>query len=113
MTGQNGRAGDAGTLDAVKRLEQALAGHTDANELAVARLAVARGEADGILAAARAAGTEEGRRRVAALLAQATAEAEAIRAGGRADAQEFRERVLAERDDLVAELAAIVTAEEA
>ena len=66
MTGQNGRAGDAGTLDAVRRLEQALAGNTDANELAAARLAAARGEADGILAAARAAGTEEGRRRVAA-----------------------------------------------
>ncbi len=113
MTGQNGRAEDAGTLDAVRRLEQALAGHTDANELAAARLAVARGEADGILAAARAAGTEEGRRCVAALLAQAAAEADAIRAGGRVEAQELRERVLAESVGLVTELAAIVTAEQA
>lgn len=113
MTEQNGRAEDVGTLAAVMRLEQALEEHTGANELVAARLAAARGEAEGILAAARAAGTQEGRRRVAALLADAAAEAEAIRAVGRADAQELLERMLAERDDLVAELAAIVIAEEA
>ena len=111
MTDQHVDAGDSGTLDAVRRLEQALEAHTGANELAAARLATARGEADGILAAARAAGTEEGRRRVAAL--EPTAEVEAIQAGGQAHLQKLRERVLAERADLVAELAAIVTAQEA
>lgn len=113
MTPQNGPGGDAGTLDAVRRLEHALEGHTGAKELAPARLAAAQREADGIRAAARTAGTEEGRRRVAALLVKAAAEAETIRAVSRADAQELRRRVLAERDELIADLAAIVTGDEA
>lgn len=113
MTVRKAGVGGAGTLEAVRRLEQALEERTGAKELAAARLTEARGEADGILAAARAAGTEEGRRRVAVLMAEATAEAETIRAVGRADAEELRERVLADRDELVAEFAAIVTATEA
>ena len=113
MTVRKAGAGEAGTLAAVRRLEQALEGRTGAKELAAARLTEARGEADGILAAARAAGTEEGRRRVAVLMAVATAEAETIRAGSRADAEELRERALADRDELIAEFAAIVTTKEA
>ncbi|MEJ7790425.1 MAG: hypothetical protein WKF65_00425 [Gaiellaceae bacterium] len=111
MTGQNGAVGDSGTLDGVRRLERALEGRSGADELAAARLAAARSEADRILIAAHAAGVEEGRRRAAALLAAAAAEAATIRAGGQADAQELQERVLAERDELVAELAAFVTGE--
>ena len=113
MTEQNGGGGDNGTLDAVRRLERALEGRTGADELAAARRAAARSEADRLLAAARAAGAEEGRRRAAALLAAATSEAATIRAGGRADAQELQERLLAERGELVAELTAILLAEEA
>ena len=109
MSEQSVDPADSGTLAAVRRLEQALGAHSGAHELAAARLATARGEASSILAAARAAGTEEGLRRVAAL--EPTAEVEAISAAGQAHLQGLRERVLAERDDLVAELVAIVTAQ--
>lgn len=112
MTEENGNDGNAGTLDAVKRLEQSLDGHQEAAELAAARLAAAGKEAEAILAAARTAGTEEGSRRAAAYAADAAAEAEATRTRGLADAQELLGRVQADRDDLVDELSAIVTAEE-
>lgn len=112
MSDQNGHAGDGGTLDAVRRLEQTLERRTTANEVTAERLAAARTEADGILAAARTTGTEAGHKRAAALAAQATADVKAIQAGGMAAAEELRERVLVDRDDLVAELTAIITAVE-
>jgi len=112
MTEENRNGGNAGTLDAVKRLEQSLDGHKEAEALAAARLAAARREAEAILAAAREAGANEGSRRAAACAAAAAAEAEATRVKGLADAQELQDRVQADQEDLVHELFAIVTAHE-
>ena len=111
MTARNG-ASTPGALDAVRRLETALGDRPGASDAAKAGLDAARAEAERLLAGARTAGAESGRRRRAELLAEAEAEARALRAGGQADAEELRERVSTQRDELVAELTALLLPEE-
>jgi hypothetical protein len=110
MTGNGASAPTA--LDAVRRLETALGDRTDTRDAADAGLAAARAEAERLLAGARAAGSDAGRRRRAEILAQAETDASALRAGGQADAEELRERVSVQRDELVAELIALLLPEE-
>jgi len=111
MTGQDAHTAHPGTLEEVRRLEQALEGRTDGTELAAARMAAARREADDILTAARAAGFDEGRLRVAALLADANAQAVDIRATGTAHRQELKALVCSQRSALVAAMTATVLGE--
>jgi vacuolar-type H+-ATPase subunit H len=100
-------------LRAVERLESALADDDDVRDAARATLDAARAEAQRLIADARTRGTDEGRRRRAALLAEAEAEATEIRAAGEAEARELLRRVAVERDDLVAELTAELLVPEA
>jgi hypothetical protein len=102
-----------GALEAVRRLEGALEAGNHARVEADDALVAAREEADRLLADARAAGNVAGRRRRDEILHASEAEAMAIHAAGDADAKELLRRVSAERDELVAELAAIVLAQEA
>ena len=97
MTGQDESTGDAGTLEEIRQLEQALDGRTDGTDLAAGRMAAAQREADDILTAARAAGIADGRRRVAALLDDATAQVVTIRATGTAHRQELNALVRSHR----------------
>ena len=99
-------------LGAVRRLESVLEERTG-GDTAEAALDAARAEAERLLADARAAGDDEGRRRSAALLAAADAEATSIRAAGEAAADELLKRVAAERDELVAEFTTAVLPREA
>src|SRR5690242_7617796 len=100
-------------LDAVRRLERALEDRDGARTAADAALDAARAQAERLIADARAAGTATGRRRRAALLAEGEADAEATRAAGEAAAQRLRERAARERDDLVADLTALLLGPEA
>jgi vacuolar-type H+-ATPase subunit H len=100
-------------LVAVRQLENALEERNDARDVAVAALDAARATAEGLLAEARAAGTDAGRRRRAELLAKAEADATAIRASGDAEAEELLRRVSAERGELVAAFTAAVLLQEA
>jgi cell division septum initiation protein DivIVA len=97
-----------GGLDAVRRLEHALDDRDDAHDRAVAAVGAARAEAERLLAAARAAGVDAGRRRRAALLAEAEREAETIRAAARSDAARLLQRSAEMRDELVAEFTALL-----
>jgi hypothetical protein len=97
-----------GGLDAVRRLETALEDRDDASGAADAALHAARAQAERLLADARAAGTDAGLRRRAVILADAEAEASAIRAAGETAAEDILERVSVVRDELVAELAAVL-----
>ncbi len=97
-----------GALEAVRQLERTLAARGDARDLAESALDSARAEAERLLAGARRAGTEAGRRRRAAVLAEAESETAAIRAAGDAEARELLERVAAAQDELVAELTALL-----
>jgi hypothetical protein len=109
-------AGDApppaDALDAVQELEAALARRADARDDADAGIDAANAEAERLLAEARRDGADAGRRRRADILADAEAEARAIRAAGEAAVQELRERVAVQRDELIAELTALVLPEE-
>jgi vacuolar-type H+-ATPase subunit H len=95
-------------LTAVQRLESALEERTGARDTAEDLLAVARAEADRLLAAAREAGSEAGRSRSTALLSEAATEAAAIRADGLTRADEVRRRASAEGEQLIAELTALL-----
>jgi hypothetical protein len=97
-----------GALDALQRFETALEQRDDSRDVAEARLAAADAEAERILAAARAAGTDAGRRRRAELLAQAQTESAAIRAAGQAEADRIATRMSVERQQLIAVLAGLV-----
>jgi vacuolar-type H+-ATPase subunit H len=100
-------------LEAVQQLEADLTERTDARRgVAEARTDAACAAAEQLLADARRVGTDEGRRRRADILAEAESEAREIRADGEADVQELRERVAAQRDELIAELTALVLPEE-
>jgi vacuolar-type H+-ATPase subunit H len=103
----------SGALEAVRELEPALEDDHDAQAVAGTAVDAARAEAERLLAAARRAGTEAGRRRRAAVLAEAEAEASAIRAAGESEAAELLARVAACRDDLVADLTALLLQPEA
>ena len=107
MTAPNA-APPVGALEAVQQLESALAERADACGIAEAGMDAARAEAERLLGDARRTGSEAGRRRRDEILAEAEAEAHAIRAGAEADVLEFRERVSARRDELIAELTALV-----
>jgi vacuolar-type H+-ATPase subunit H len=111
MTAQNA-APPADALAAVQELEAALARRADARDDAEAGIDTARAEAERLLAEARRVGAHAGRRRRADLLAEAEAEARAIRADGEAAVQALRERVAMQRDELIAELTALVLPEE-
>jgi vacuolar-type H+-ATPase subunit H len=112
MTAPNGSP-LGGALEAVRRLEGALEAGEHARVEAEDALDVAREEAARLLADARADGHATGRRLSTEILEAAQVEAAAIRAAGAADAEELRRRVSAARDALVAELVAIVLAQEA
>jgi hypothetical protein len=112
MTARYG-ASAPGALDAVRRLETALGERTGANDAAGAGLDAARAEAEQVLADARNAGLEAGRRRRAKMLAEAETDARALRAEGQADAEELHKQASARRDQLVAELTALLLPEEA
>jgi hypothetical protein len=110
-TPTDARAG--GALDALQRLESALEGRDDSrDDVAQAGLAAAHAEAERIVAAARAAGTDAGRRRRAELLARAQTEAAAIRAAGYAEVERLGARMSVERRQLVAALCGVVLGEE-
>jgi vacuolar-type H+-ATPase subunit H len=111
MTAQNA-ALPGGALGAVQQLESALEERTDPG-VAEARLGAARAAAERLLADARRDGEKAGQRRRADILAEAEADARAIRADGVADVQELHERVAERRDELIAELSALVLPEEA
>jgi vacuolar-type H+-ATPase subunit H len=112
MTAPNGSSPPT-ALVAVRRLESTLEERNDAHGVATAALDAARATAEGLLAEARAAGTDAGRRRRAELLAKAEADATGIRASGDAEAEELLRRVSAERDELVAVFTAAVLFQEA
>lgn len=99
---------DGGALDAVQQLESALTARNAARDAAEAELAAASTEAERLLGSARAAGTAAGHRRVAALRAESEAEARAIRAGGDTEAEMLRAWTTGARDELVAELTALL-----
>jgi hypothetical protein len=101
-----------GALDTLQRLETALEQRDDSRDVAEARLAAANAEAERILAAARAAGTDAGRRRRAELLAQAQTESAAVRAAGQAEADRVATRMSVERRQLTDALAGLVLGEE-
>ena len=103
----------AGALEAVQQLESALAERTDARGVAEAGMDAARAEAERLLTHARRTGSDAGRRRRDDILAEADAEARAIRIGAEAEVLEFRERVSARHDELIAEFTALVLPEEA
>jgi hypothetical protein len=102
----------ADALGAVQELEAALALRADARDDAEAGTDAARAEAERLLAEARRVGADAGRRRRADILAEAEAEARKIRDDGEAAVQELRERVADRRDELIAELTALVLPEE-
>jgi hypothetical protein len=112
MTAPNA-APPAGALEAVQQLESALAERTEARGVAEAGMDAARAAAERLLADARRDGSEAGRRRRAEILAEAEAEVLAIRADGEADVQQLRDRLTERRDELIAELSALVLPEEA
>ena len=98
----------------MRQLESALEERSDARDDAEAGLDAARAEAERLLADARRPGADAGRRRRAAVLAEAEAEATAIRAAGEADgARSFASAWPPQRDELVAELTALVLPREA
>jgi len=111
MTAQNA-APPADALEAVQELEETLARRADARDDAEAGIGTARAEVERVLAEARRVGAAAGRRRRADIVAEADADARAIRADGEADVQALRERVAVQRDDLIAELTALVLPEE-
>jgi hypothetical protein len=111
MTAENARP-PAGALEAVQELEAALTRRADARDDAEAGIDTARAEAEHLLADARRVGADAGRRRRAGILAEAEAEARTIRAAGEADVEELRERVAVQRDELIAELTALVLPDE-
>ena len=100
-------------LAAVRELEGALDERHDARDSAEATLDAARLEAERLLSEARSEGTEAGRRRRAALLGDAEADATAIRATGETEAAEILRQHSAERDELIADFAALVLEQEA
>jgi hypothetical protein len=111
MTGPHGLP-YAGALDAVKKIESALA-ERDATRAALDHeLDAARAEAERLLSAARAAGARAGEERRLALLAEAEADAEVIRSAGDAENRELGRRMSAERDTLAAEFTALLLDEE-
>jgi hypothetical protein len=92
-----------GALEAVRLLESALEKRgTETGSV----LDAARTESERLLAAARRAGIDEGRRRRAAIIAEAETQAVAIRATGDAEAKMLLDHVAAARDELVTELTA-------
>ena len=101
-----------GALEAVRLLERALE-ERGARDEAGSVLDAARAEAERLRAAARRAGIDAGRRRRAAVIAEAEAQATAIRAAGDTEAEELLRRVAAARDELVAELTALLLPREA
>jgi hypothetical protein len=98
----------SGGLDAVRQLERALEDRDDARGAADATLDTARAQAERLIAEARAAGTDAGRRLRATLLAGAERDAEAARTSGQAAARRLRERAAQERGELIAELTALL-----
>jgi vacuolar-type H+-ATPase subunit H len=112
MTAPNGSS-LRGALEAVRRLEGAIEAGNLARVEADDALDAARHEADRLLADAEAAGNVAGRRRRDEVRAASEAEATAIRAAGGVEAEELLRRVSAQRDELVAELVAVVLAQEA
>lgn len=98
-----------GALEAVRQLERAL---EERSEPTGDVLDGARADAERLLAEARRAGADAGRLRRDAVHAEAEAEAAAIRAAGDAAVRELRERVAAARDELVAELTALLLPQE-
>jgi vacuolar-type H+-ATPase subunit H len=111
MTGRPGLP-YAGALDAVKRIENALAERDAAREASDSELDAAHAEAERLLSAARTAGTRAGEERRVALLAQAQADAEVIRSTGDAEAEELGRRMSAVRDALAAECTALLLSAE-
>ncbi|MPZ83620.1 MAG: hypothetical protein GEV28_25805 [Actinophytocola sp.] len=111
MTGPNGLP-YAGALDAVQRIETALTERDAAREASDSALDAAHAEAERLLSAARVAGTRAGEERRVAMLAGAHADAEAIRSDGDAEARRLDGRVSAERDQVAAELTALLLVEE-
>ena len=100
-------------LAAVRELEAALGERHDVRNSAQATLDAARSEAGRLLREARGDGTEAGRRRRAALLTAAEADATAIRATGDTEAAEILRQHSVERDELIADFAAVVLDQEA
>ena len=101
-----------GALDAVKKIESALAERDAARDALHSELDAARAEAERLLSAARAAGTQAAAERRLEMLAQAQADAEVIRSTGAAEAKEIGRRISAERDALAAEFTALLLDEE-
>jgi vacuolar-type H+-ATPase subunit H len=101
-----------GALDAVKKIENALAERDAAREALDSELDVARAQAERLVSAARTAGTRAGEERRLALLAKARADAEVIRSTGDAETRELDRRMSAERDVLAAEFTALLLIEE-
>jgi vacuolar-type H+-ATPase subunit H len=101
-----------GALDAVKKIENALAERDAAREASESERDAARAEAERLLSAARTAGMRAGEERRLALLAQAQADAEVIRSTGDAEAGELGGRMSAERDALAAGFTALLFNEE-
>jgi hypothetical protein len=111
MTSPNGLP-YAGALEAVKRIENALAERDASREETAVELNTARTEAERLLAAAHVAGTRAAEERRDALLASAHADAEVIRAAGDAEARQLGKRVSADGEMLAAELTALILVEE-
>jgi vacuolar-type H+-ATPase subunit H len=102
-----------GALDAVKRIETALTEQDAARDTAETELSRAHEEAEQLLGAARAAGERTGQERRAALLREADVGAQAIRRGGAAEVETLDRRLTGAREQLVAELMALLLIEEA
>jgi vacuolar-type H+-ATPase subunit H len=100
-------------LVAIRELEGALDERHDARASAESALDAARSEAERLLTEARAAGTEAGRGRRAALLTDAEADATAIRATGDTEAAEILRQHSVEREELIADFTAVVLEQEA
>lgn len=101
-----------GALDAVQRIEAAIAERDAARVASDAALDAAHAEADRLLAAARAAGNRAGEERRRAILAEARADVETVRAHGDAAARRLGERAAKARDELAAEFTALLLAGE-
>jgi vacuolar-type H+-ATPase subunit H len=110
MTGPHGLP-YPGALDAVRRIETALAERDAGRETLDSELDAARAEAERLLSAAREAGTRAGEERRVALLTGADADADVIRSTGDAQARELGMRIAAEREAMAAEFTALLIEE--
>lgn len=97
-----------GALAALQQLESKLQDNDNAEQAARQQMIDTRAEAQRILAAARAAGAESGRRRREAILERAQRDVATIRAASAADAALIAQSTTADREALIAELTDVV-----